>query len=77
MRNPVRTEAEAFGFVVVVGIVFLAIGLAAVLGGAAAALGLLAGLVVGAGVALYMRGEPKVKEPAVWERRPPDEETSG
>ncbi len=72
MRNPVRTEAEAFGFVVVVGIVFLTIGLAAVLGGAAAGLGVLAGLVVGAAVAIYMRSEPKVKEPAVWERKPPD-----
>jgi hypothetical protein len=77
MRNPARTEAEAFGFVVVVAVVFGAIGLAAVLGGAAAALGVLAGLVVGAGAALYLRSDPKVKEPAVWERRPEEESPPG
>ncbi len=68
-----RTEAEAFGFVVLVGVVFGAIGLAAVLGGAAAALGVLAGIVVGFGAALYLRSEPRVKEPAVWERRPEED----
>jgi len=74
VRNPVRTEAEAFGFVVVVGILFGAIGLAAVLGGAPAALGVLVGIVVGAGAALYVRSDPPVKEPAVWERRPEGEQ---
>jgi hypothetical protein len=73
VRNPIRTEAEAFGFVVVVGIVFGAIAMAAVLGGAAAALGVLAGIVVGAGAGIYMRSDPPVKEPAIWERRPESE----
>jgi hypothetical protein len=74
VRNPVRTEAEAFGFVVVVAIVFGAIALAAALGGAAAALGVLAGIAVGAGAGIYLRGEPRVQEPAIWERRPEPEQ---
>jgi hypothetical protein len=68
MRNPFRTEAEAFSFVIAAGLVFLVVALVgAVLGGWWA---LVAFLVLAAGVALWMRSEPRVREPAVWERRP-------
>jgi GABA permease len=68
MRNPFRTEAEAFGFVIVAALVFLVVALVgAAFGGWWA---LLAFLLLAAGVAVWMRSEPKVREPAVWEHRP-------
>jgi len=68
MRNPLRTEAEAFSFVLVVGALFLAVALAAVFGGAEVALGVFLALAVGVGAGLYLRSEPAVREPAIWER---------
>ncbi len=70
MRNPLRTEAEAFSFVLVVGILFLAVALAGVRYGGEVALVVFGSLVLGAAVGVYLRSEPKVREPAVWERRP-------
>jgi nucleotide-binding universal stress UspA family protein len=69
MRNPLRTEAEAFSFVLVVGALFLAVALAAVFGGGTVALAVFLALGVGVAAGLYLRSEPKVREPAVWERR--------
>lgn len=69
MRNPFRTEAEAFSFVLVCVGLFAAVAVAGVLGGGWAALGVF--LVLGATAALYMKSEPKVREPAVWERGRP------
>jgi hypothetical protein len=72
VRNPVRTEAEAFSFVLLVGVVFLAGALAGVyLGGWLALAVLAAGL--GVGLPLYFRSEPKVREPAIWEHGLPGE----
>ena len=68
MRNPLRTEAEAFSFVLVVGALFLAVGLAAVFGGAEVALWVFLALALGVGAGLYMRSEPRIREPAIWER---------
>jgi hypothetical protein len=68
MRNPIRTEAEAFSFVVVIAAVGAAIGLAAWLGGRWAALGVFIGLAMGVIGAIFLRSEPKVREQAVWER---------
>lgn len=68
MRNPIRTEAEAFSFVVVVATVGVAIGLAAWLGGRPAALGVVVGIAVGVVGAIFLRSEPKVREAAVWDR---------
>ena len=68
MRNPIRTEAEAFSFVVVIAAVGAAIGLAAWLGGRWAALGVFVGLAIGVIGAIFLRSEPKVREQAVWER---------
>jgi GABA permease len=73
VRNPLRTEAEAFSFVLVVGVLFLAVALAAVFGGAAVALVVFGALALGLAAGIYLRSEPKVREPAVWERRRDDE----
>ncbi len=70
MRNPLRTEAEAFSFLLVVGTLFLAVALAGVFGGGDVALGVFLGLGLGIAAGLYLRSEPKTREPAVWERRP-------
>ncbi len=67
-RNPIRTEAEAFSFVVVIGLAAVAIGLGAWLGGKWVGLGVFIGLAVGAGAALFLTSEPRVREPAIWER---------
>ena len=69
MRNPLRTEAEAFSFVLVVAILFLAVALAGVRYGGEVALVVFGSLVLGALVGIYLRSEPKAREPAVWERR--------
>jgi GABA permease len=72
VRNPLRTEAEAFSFVLVVGVLFLAVALAAVFGGAVVALAVFGALALGVAAGIYLRSEPKVREPAIWERRPAD-----
>lgn len=68
MRNPFRTEAEAFSFVLVCAVVFAAVALAGVLGGGWVALGVFAALAVGAAVGIYMKSEPKEAGPPVWAR---------
>jgi hypothetical protein len=69
MKNPFRTEAEAFSFVIVVGALFSAIVLATVLGGRWVGFGVFLALGLGVAVGIYMKSEPKVREPAVWDRR--------
>ena len=69
MRNPLRTEAEAFSFVLVCAALALAVALAAVFGGGDVALAVFLALGLGVAVGLYLRSEPKDREPAVWERR--------
>src|SRR6187397_1927953 len=69
MRNPVRTEAEAFSFVIAVVALFAAVALVGIfLNGWAALLAfvVLAPIVV----YRYFSSDPKVVEPAVWDRRP-------
>ena len=68
MRNPVRTEAEAFSFVLAAAILFLALALAAVLGGKWVALAVFFSLLLGIGIGIYLASEPRHREPAVWER---------
>jgi hypothetical protein len=65
VRNPFRSEAEAFSFVLVCVALFAAVAVAGILGGGWAALGVFIALAVA--VAVYVKGEPKVREPAVWE----------
>jgi hypothetical protein len=69
MRNPLRTEAEAFSFVIVCALLFLAVALAGVRWGGGVALVVFLALGLGAAVGIYMKSEPKVREPAIWERR--------
>lgn len=68
MRNPIRTEAEAFSFVVVIAGVAAAIGLAAWLGGTWVGFGVFLGLAAGVAAGIFLRNDPKVREPAIWER---------
>jgi uncharacterized membrane protein len=69
VRNPFRTEAEAFSFVIVCGLLFGAVALAGVLGGAWVALAVFLALGLGVAAGIYMKSEPKIREPAVWDRR--------
>ena len=73
MRNPLRTEAEAFSFVLAAALCLLAIGVAAALAGAAAALACAVSLALGAAVGIYLKSDPPEREPAVWSRRAPGE----
>jgi GABA permease len=68
VKNPFRTEAEAFSFVIVIGLLFGAVVLAAVLGGRWVGLGVFLALGLGISLGIYMKSEPKVREPAVWDR---------
>ena len=68
MRNPVRTEAEAFSFVIAVLALFVAVALVGILVNGWAAL--IAFVVLAPIVGYrYFRSDPKVVEPAVWDRR--------
>ena len=68
MRNPFRTEAEAFSFVLIVAALSLAVALAGILFGSREALFVFLTLALGVAVGVYMKTEPKVREPAIWER---------
>jgi hypothetical protein len=57
MRNPFRSEAEAFGFVLVCVGIFAAVALAGILAGGWIALAVF--VVLAAGLAVYVKGEPK------------------
>ena len=70
MKNPIRTEAEAFSFVIVCALVFLVVALAGAFLGGWVALAVFAALALGAFIGIYMKSEPKMREPAVWDRRP-------
>jgi hypothetical protein len=72
VKNPIRTEAEAFSFVIVTAVVFLAVALAGAVWGGWVALAVFAALALGALLGIYMKTEPKIREPAVWERSPGD-----
>ena len=63
-----RTEGEAFGFLLAVAAVFAVISGAGVVAGADAALAAIVAAAVGIGVGVYLASDPKVREPAVWER---------
>jgi GABA permease len=70
VRNPIRSEAEAFNFVLVTCAVFGAVALAGWLVNGWAALAVFLAVGLGAWVGIYMRSAPKEREQAVWERRP-------
>jgi hypothetical protein len=54
--------------VLIIGAMGLAVGLAGWLGGGWVALGVFLALALGIGVGLYLRSQPAVREPAIWER---------
>ena len=68
MKNPFRTEAEAFSFVLIVAALSLAVALAGILFGGREALFVFLALALGVALGVYMKSEPKVREPAIWER---------
>jgi len=71
MRNPVRTEAEAFSFVIAVVALFAAVAIVGIFINGWAAL--IAFVVLAPIVGYrYFRSDPKVVEPAVWDRQPDD-----
>jgi Universal stress protein family len=67
VRNPFRSEAEAFSFVLVCVALFAAVAVAGILGGGWVALAVF--LVLAIGVALYVKGPPKEPEEPVVSRR--------
>jgi len=67
MRNPVRTEAEAFSFVIACLALFVAVALAGIFAGGWIALVVFLVLAVLVVVG-YFRSDPKTVEPAVWDR---------
>jgi hypothetical protein len=66
MRNPFRSEAEAFGFVLVCVVLFAIVAVAGALAGGWVALAVF--LVLAAGVAFYVKGEPKPPDEPVHSR---------
>ena len=66
MRNPFRSEAEAFGFVLVCVALFAAVALAGILAGGWVALAVFAVLAIGAG--FYVKGDPKPRAEPVLSR---------
>ena len=67
MRNPFRSEAEAFGFVLVCVALFAAVAVAGILAGGWVAL--IVFLVLAAGVAFYVKAEPKPPAEPVYSRQ--------
>ncbi len=67
MRNPFRSEAEAFSFVLVCVALFAAVAVAGILGGGWVALAVF--LILAIGVAFYVKGPPKEAEEPVVSRR--------
>jgi GABA permease len=70
VRNPVRSEAEAFSFVLVCVVLFTIVGLVGVFFGGWPALGVF--LVLALALAVYIKAEPKEQERPAWPSRPHD-----
>jgi hypothetical protein len=70
VRNPFRSESEAFGFVLVCAVLFAIVAAAGVLFGGWVALGVF--LVLAVGLALYIKGPPKEPDRPVLARRSGD-----
>lgn len=68
MRNPIRSEAEAFSFVLVCVVLFTIVAFAGLFFGGWVALGVFLVLVIA--LAVYIKAEPKEQERPAWPRRP-------
>lgn len=69
MRNPIRSEADAFRFTMLAVGLGIVVALAGILGGGWAAFGVALGVGLGVLLAHYVRSEAGQAEPSVWERR--------
>ncbi|MCC6223832.1 MAG: hypothetical protein IT201_10140 [Thermoleophilia bacterium] len=67
-RNPLRSEAEAFGYVIVAGAIALAVGLIGWAAGTGAGLAVLLGVAVGIPAGLYLGSEPGARGLPIWQR---------
>jgi hypothetical protein len=70
IRNPVRSEAEAFRFTLIVVGLGAVVALVGVFGGGWAALGVFLGLLLGGAIGWWIRSRPEPAAPAVWKHRP-------
>jgi GABA permease len=70
VRNPIRSEADAFSFVLVCVVLFTIVAFAGVFFGGWVALGVF--LVLAIGLAVYIKAEPREQERPAWPRRPHD-----
>jgi GABA permease len=70
VRNPIRSEADAFSFVLVCVVLFTIVAFAGVFFGGWVALGVF--LVLAIGLAVYIKAEPKEQDRPAWPRRPHD-----
>ena len=70
MRNPFRSEAEAFRFTMIVVGLGIVVAMAGVFGGGWVALGVFLGLALGVALGWWISSQPKPTEPAVWQHRP-------
>ena len=69
MRNPIRSESDAFRFTLLVVGLGVLVAVAGVLGGGWVALGVFLGIGVGVLVTHYLLGSQERPEPSVWQRR--------
>ena len=72
MRNPFRSEAEAFRFTMIAVGLGIAVALAGVFGGGWVALGVFLGLALGGALGWWIRSQPEPTQPAVWQHQPSD-----
>jgi GABA permease len=70
MRNPLRSEAEAFRFTLIVVGLGVVVALAGILGGGWVALGVFLGLALGGSLGWWIRSKPEPAAPAIWAHRP-------
>lgn len=69
MRNPFRSEAEAFRFTLLVVGLAIAVALAGIFGGGWVALGVFLGLGLGIAVGAYLKSPAEPPPPPVWQHR--------
>lgn len=72
MRNPLRNESDAFGFLLLVTALVAVIAVSGVLAGGWAALAALVGVSAGIGGGIWLRGGVASDEPAWWDREAGD-----
>jgi hypothetical protein len=69
MRNPFRSEAEAFRYTLLAVGLGVAVALAGIFGGGWVALGVFLGLALGMAVGVWVKTQPEPETQAIWEHR--------